>query len=1533
MPADIEIRFTAKTAQAQRDVAQLQREVGRFRQGLDETERTATDAAKSIDSIGKSAQDLIRQMRNADKPFYNIAPDKRRIEDSFATAVQAVKTLTDEITTARVAIDDLNPTLEASRLALAGDAGLTGLMRSAALSATALAAGIEGVQEPFTQFTVTLADARAEERLLAQASQSLIHELNVLERLASPFEILHEDINLVNPAIREAVESLQEYNRTLAESETEYRSVEQISESLTDSIREQASAYDALRASVAGVSAEQSGLQGQQLSSDIFDQFNPQTPGGGRFQSNFSDALGQRGLQLGTALVGQGLRSAGDIRRAEEQRVASLEELEARYSQRVVEINEDKARRLAEVSRRIEFEDARRLETIRAAFSEAAAAEAVARENAASEIQRIEERAAATRERLRERLTDRLLSLETRLEERIASLGDGLAERERERQAERVAIVQRAAAAREAVEERYAERVQAINNRLVEDVRRLQERLRADLERLDTGFAAREQGRADEIQSIRQELVTAETEYAAEVANIHSELAADIQGVHANLTDELATLDAGFVERERERATRTTEIAQDAAAARLTAENRHREMLVGIYRDLVDAYDDLQDDLIARTEARAEERVAIETRTVAERLAAEAAYTERVQEISTELVETVREIESEVVRVTREATEERLEIEENALTRRAEANESYTETLASIENDRDRRLQEIAETREQRLQDIQETAARDRERADLRYADRFQDIQNDLVERVVGIQRDLNDRLNALRDEALTVEQDRQQRLLDLHAQTQDRLADLERGGVRTREDLERRFQDDLADIIRQRAETLQGLVGADPEEAAEIQFRADERAIQRREQLIREHQRTLRDLAIREQRAREDIQRSVADREAEIRADAAARLAGISEREGLARQRATAGIGAAEAAAGVTFQEAQANYVPALSAHEAALLAHTEALESIAAQQETATGDTLSESLDAAAAVADDFSTALDRAKTELASTLSEITESTQAALGGISTGERSELAALADARAGAEASAGLTFAEALEHYTLEIGQHNQAINTLNDTLVAIDERQASALAGIGAAESEDIRATAAAEALLESQAGVSIGEARANYIPALSRAAEATDTLNATMQSIDASLRATLTEIASQGRVDRQTTDTRAEAARIAAANRAETLETQASAAVIAAQAALAEFTRQSQAEIAGIQGAGVTDRQETDAARAAAIAAVAAQQALLESEAGTTYAEALAAFQPRLSGIAQADLDRQTALQGIDATEVSDLSGVTAESLADRLTTDAAITAERDAYIKARDIEIFNHNTAIRQLGIQEAADIATIKTTLQTNLVNIDRDLDAQLAEIRDTKAVFDTRMNEMIEAINAEANQDVASLREDTASMQAELEAIAQEARDNAWKRAMLKVANVGVTIAGVAAGAYLGNPAAGFQVGAALGGLIEQGGNELFHYEQTDAIARRIARTAGSRRSRPAPDYLPTPDQLRNARDVGREVVAGFTEGLRSGNPAPQQPIEIRIEPNDIVLNDEVIGAVVDRMLVRLDAEGRTFGSYLPQTT
>ena len=216
-----------------------------------------------------------------------------------------------------------------------------------------------------------------------------------------------------------------------------------------------------------------------------------------------------------------------------------------------------------------------------------------------------------------------------------------------------------------------------------------------------------------------------------------------------------------------------------------------------------------------------------------------------------------------------------------------------------------------------------------------------------------------------------------------------------------------------------------------------------------------------------------------------------------------------------------------------------------------------------------------------------------------------------------------------------------------------------------------------------------------------------------------------------------------------------------------------------------------ISEIQNAGLVDRQSVDLAIQTAIAEAAAQQTALETQAGTTFADASAAFTPGLSDISQAGVDRDTTLGDIDRSETEEIDALNAQSIADRLETDAAITETRDVFLKASAQETLKYQTEVRQINNAMRLAIREVDKTLQVNLESIDDKLDAELAEIRELKTVFDTKISAMITAINEQGNLDVANLKADTAAMRSSLETIAEEARDNQWKGALLKIANVG----------------------------------------------------------------------------------------------------------------------------------------------
>ena len=117
-------------------------------------------------------------------------------------------------------------------------------------------------------------------------------------------------------------------------------------------------------------------------------------------------------------------------------------------------------------------------------------------------------------------------------------------------------------------------------------------------------------------------------------------------------------------------------------------------------------------------------------------------------------------------------------------------------------------------------------------------------------------------------------------------------------------------------------------------------------------------------------------------------------------------------------------------------------------------------------------------------------------------------------------------------------------------------------------------------------------------------------------------------------------------------------------------------------------------------------------------------------------------------------------------------------------------------------------------------------------------------------------------------------------------------------------------------------------IGVPVGG--PEGDNRLFHFDQTDAIAHRLARSAALNRPRAAPAYLPDSNQIRNSRDVSKEIVAGLTEGLSQRNSgfgnvgASQQsgfPEEITATL-EIVFPDGTVQELRDQ-IIRLEAQDR----------
>ena len=704
--------------------------VALVREGTDPASTSFNQLTAQIEILEGKSNDLTKQVVGLEKNIAAADVETRNFQSSTETFGGALS----EVDTRFLSFNQRITVFQSTIRSLPSEiAGVTGEF-------DVLAPTAERVNAIFEDLNTSVVDSQRELRVFSEVSRQIIQDLQDLDGLAHVRAVIADrtdvhNANLIRQGISEAVESFRDYNAVMSEGVVNFREVVDISEDVTASVRTQASAFDELRRSVDGVSQSQSGLQGQQLGSGVFDSFNPQTPGSRSFSDDFGSTLGPVSLQLGEELTSQAISTAGDLLRIERDRVESLSDLERAYSEKIIAINEVKRQKLAEVEQAIETERVRRLASIQQAFDAAKEAEISARQETADRILKIEQDAAAARNRLGVQLNQNIFALEQERDARIRELNAGLVERARERQQEILAITQRATQARAEAEQRYAERVQEINNRLVESIRDIQSGLQAEIESLESGFVARQADRADEI----------------------------------------------------------VRITQEAADKRATANQTFTETMEDIYTDLVTAWDALEEGFTERQEDRAEERIAIERRAVDARVAANEGYADRLARISTDLVDEVRRIESEIVDVQQRHADDRFAIEQESIESRAEANADYARRLDEIETDRGRQL----EAQARRLAAIQQAATDARLQADQEYATEFQDIQNDLVDSVVDIQRDLNATLNDLRDEQLDAERDRQQSLVDLHEETQQKLEDLERKRARTVEDLRRKFEED----------------------------------------------------------------------------------------------------------------------------------------------------------------------------------------------------------------------------------------------------------------------------------------------------------------------------------------------------------------------------------------------------------------------------------------------------------------------------------------------------------------------------------------------------------------------------------------------------------------------------------------------------------------------------------------------------------------------------------------------------------------
>ena len=636
--------------------------------------------------------------------------------------------------------------------------------------------------------------------------------------------------------------------------------------------------------------------------------------------------------------------------------------------------------------------------------------------------------------------------------------------------------------------------------------------------------------------------------YAEQTQQLYNNLVDEVRRIQADLTQYIADQQEGLAERNAERLKEIERLEKESLSAQADAHREYAATMENLYRDMVDQWNDLEDGYKERYKDRQQEitdilRSAVDERVEIEKAAIKATedawaeYHAEIGRIATELVDAIDEINQEIIQITQDSVDAIAKLERDAVDDRAALYDDHQDRIAAIEA---RRVEQFKAFQE-RLVDIETRATERRAAADATLAEKQENINRGVVDRITAIHESLADTIAELNENSVDLEQDRLDSIYELNKSAKEKLEDLERDKSRTLEDLAIAYDRKMQDLNFKRNQELQK-IGRDETLSTE------EREAKILE-IARKYNNLRGDLNIANLRKRQDLDREIARNQADIERETADKTIDINEETaekqseiGEEKVDATAAAaedqGEVETDAGISFEDAQAVYVPALSAHEQALREHTAALNAINAAESEAKAE-----LDADAQTAtQEYFAALKTETAEYNVKLTEIntalTENTQA----VRDDTAVRIQALEDRKTGLETDAGMTYQEALSLYQKKLPENTEALIRLNDTLNTIEANRTkalttlqgdtkSAIAGVHAADATDRADTTAAQQALETLFGVGIQTAMDNYVPKLNLAAAASQTLSETLTSINTSLIAGKEEIARAGILDAST------------------------------------------------------------------------------------------------------------------------------------------------------------------------------------------------------------------------------------------------------------------------------------------------------------------------------------------------------------------------------------------------------------------
>ena len=626
-------------------------------------------------------------------------------------------------------------------------------------------------------------------------------------------------------------------------------------------------------------------------------------------------------------------------------------------------------------------------------------------------------------------------------------------------------------------EQRYLESVTELSERATEA------RLMADQRLAET-----QQDTYNDVAEAYEDAENRKTEIseraAEQRANAEQVYVDTVQGIYNDVADAFETAE-----------NRKTEISERAAEQRANAEQVYVDTVQGIYNDVADAFEDAEERKIEISERATEARLMADQR----------------------LAETQQDTYNDVAEAYEDAENRKTEISERAAEQRANAEQVYVDTVQGIYND----VADAFETAEERRDEITGRAAEDRATADMRYADTVQDIYNDLYLNVVDLQERFNITHADLLQEQSDVEANRLASLEGLHEDHQDRLAEIERDGLQTREDIQRDFSRSIEDILRDagadeslfRSGDFDSATGSN--DIVGLAQLTDQSALRQRlsalgislgeddfgqiSDLARQNQRDQQDATLRQQREIAASQNqlnsqliAVNERAATVQEELTTAIRDLTEK-------LSASITEAETGAGTTFDDAQANFVPAADAMTTALTTLNETLEGIDAGETEALAGVDENFAEFVQAAGVDLPTALANAEPPL-TRWAEALEVFNQRSTEIDTVEAEGLAGVQTSLDTFVERAGVPLTDALNNAVEPMDRWTAALDAHRETIAGIDTAEAEARGGVDETFAE----------VLET-AGVPLTEALNNAQEPLSRFAAAGERLSTSLDTIN--------------------------------------------------------------------------------------------------------------------------------------------------------------------------------------------------------------------------------------------------------------------------------------------------------------------------------------------------------------------------------------------------------------------------------------